>query len=108
MCFINTFSFQQVFFTEKFYDLTGALTHLSLMGASVVTSPVLINVAGGTQLASSVFRPLLATLCVLVWASRLGLFLFSRISRDGKDVRFDEIKPNTLRFFNAWQIQVRP
>ena len=36
---------------------------------------------------------------------RLGTFLFSRIHKAGKDDRFDAIKPDTFRFFNAWTIQ---
>lgn len=43
---------------------------------------------------------------VIVWALRLGTFLFVRISRSGGDGRFDEIKPDTLRFLGVWTIQV--
>jgi len=42
---------------------------------------------------------------VLIWALRLATFLFMRISRDGKDSRFDNIKNRPLRFFMAWTIQ---
>jgi steroid 5-alpha reductase family enzyme len=42
---------------------------------------------------------------VVIWASRLGLFLFRRILRAGKDARFDEIKPSFFRFLNFWTLQ---
>ena len=42
---------------------------------------------------------------VILWCTRLGYFLFSRISKDKKDGRFDEIKINPPRFFAAWTIQ---
>ena len=37
--------------------------------------------------------------------SRLGSFLFTRIKKDGKDGRFDDIKITPPRFFAAWTIQ---
>jgi steroid 5-alpha reductase family enzyme len=50
-------------------------------------------------------RAWLLAAMVAVWAGRLGTFLFRRVSRHGKDDRFDEIKPSFLRFLNAWTIQ---
>ena len=35
---------------------------------------------------------------VMAWASRLGLFLFTRVMKDGKDSRFDEIKQSPSRY----------
>jgi steroid 5-alpha reductase family enzyme len=42
---------------------------------------------------------------VVVWAVRLGSFLFRRVRKDGGDGRFDQIKLNPLRFFMTWTIQ---
>ena len=42
---------------------------------------------------------------VLIWAARLGTFLFRRVKKAGKDDRFDDIKPSFLRFLNVWTIQ---
>ena len=42
---------------------------------------------------------------VVVWASRLGAFLFRRVKRDGRDGRFDTIKTDPLRFFMTWTLQ---
>lgn len=79
--------------TEKFYDLTGSLTYISVTLAALLLSPQ----TGG--------RALLLTALVLIWAGRLGTFLFQRILKAGKDERFDEIKPSFLRFLNAWTLQ---
>jgi len=79
--------------TEHFYDLTGSITYLSVIGFAVVFSGDLDT------------RGLLAAIMVLVWAIRLGSFLVLRIRQDGKDDRFDEIKTKPLRFLSAWTLQ---
>lgn len=79
--------------TEKFFDLSGSLTYMFLAVYSLTMS--------GHYTA----RQLLVTLFVIIWATRLGAFLFLRIQRAGKDGRFDEIKHNLPRFFNMWTIQ---
>jgi steroid 5-alpha reductase family enzyme len=89
IAFIPAFIFQ----TEKFFDLTGSITYISV---------IIMAVAFGK--AMDVRTILLATL-VVVWAIRLGTFLFSRIQKAGKDDRFDEFKPSFIRFLNVWTIQ---
>jgi steroid 5-alpha reductase family enzyme len=42
-------------------------------------------------------RPVILSACAIVWAIRLGTFLFTRMLRDKKDQRFDEIKVNPPR-----------
>jgi steroid 5-alpha reductase family enzyme len=42
---------------------------------------------------------------VLIWATRLGSFLFGRIQKAGKDERFDEIKVSFPRFLLTWTVQ---
>jgi steroid 5-alpha reductase family enzyme len=42
---------------------------------------------------------------VLVWALRLGRFLFSRVTKLGKDDRFDNIRTNRKRFFRFFLLQ---
>ncbi len=79
--------------TEKFYDLTGSITYLSVIGLAIY---------GVGELDT---RSQLVAVMVVVWALRLGLFLFTRILQDGHDSRFDEIKVNPLRFLNAWTLQ---
>ena len=79
--------------TEKFYDVVGSLTYLSVIGLALWLTPQLSD------------RALIAAAMVLIWALRLGTFLFIRINQDGHDNRFDEIKVNPSRFFIAWSIQ---
>ncbi|MDQ0826959.1 steroid 5-alpha reductase family enzyme [Arthrobacter sp. B2I5] len=79
--------------TEKFYDLTGALTYISITVFLVLASP-------GVDA-----RGMLLAAMVVLWAARLGSFLFIRISKHGKDDRFDELKPDFFRFLNTWTIQ---
>jgi len=43
--------------------------------------------------------------CIVLWAIRLGSFLFMRIHKAGEDRRFRDIKPNFTRFFMTWTLQ---
>ena len=79
--------------TEKFFDLTGSLTYITVTSIAALLS-------GGLDA-----RTVLLWVLVLVWAIRLGTFLFTRIRKAGKDDRFDEIKPSFIRFLNVWNIQ---
>ncbi|MCB9761758.1 MAG: DUF1295 domain-containing protein [Alphaproteobacteria bacterium] len=82
--------------TERFYDLTGSLTYLTLIAFS-------LGVAATDHPPGA--RQLVVSTMVLVWAARLGSFLFRRIQRAGKDGRFDDIKTHPLRFLTAWSLQ---
>jgi steroid 5-alpha reductase family enzyme len=42
---------------------------------------------------------------VLVWAARLGTFLFIRINKIGKDVRFDGMREKFFAFLQFWLLQ---
>jgi len=79
--------------TEKFFDLTGSLTYISVTLIAVFFSKALD------------VRSILLAVLVVIWAIRLGTFLFGRIKKAGKDDRFDEIKPSFIRFLNVWTIQ---
>lgn len=79
--------------TEKFYDLTGSITYLTVMIAAVLLSPVRDA------------RSWLLLGMVSVWALRLGSFLFLRIKSAGEDRRFREIKQSFGRFLLAWTLQ---
>lgn len=87
--FIPAFLFQ----TERFYDLTGSLTYIAV---------AFLALAGSPQ--PDAPRILIAAL-VVMWATRLGTFLFLRIRADGEDVRFRSIKPHFLRFLMTWSLQ---
>jgi steroid 5-alpha reductase family enzyme len=79
--------------TEKYFDLTGSLTYISVITLALVFS---IGADG---------RSILLWALVVIWAARLGTFLFRRIKKAGKDDRFDELKPSFIRFLNVWTIQ---
>ncbi|HEX9077447.1 MAG TPA: DUF1295 domain-containing protein [Anaerolineae bacterium] len=79
--------------TERFYDLTGSITYISVTTLAVFFSR-------GVDA-----RAILLWVLVVIWAVRLGTFLFRRIQKRGKDDRFDEIKPSFMRFLNVWTIQ---
>jgi steroid 5-alpha reductase family enzyme len=42
---------------------------------------------------------------IIIWATRLGSFLFIRIKKAGEDIRFREIKKSPSRFFMTWTLQ---
>jgi steroid 5-alpha reductase family enzyme len=48
---------------------------------------------------------LVASLLVLVWAARLGTYLFRRILRTKVDHRFDGMRETPLRFARFWLLQ---
>ena len=79
--------------TERFFDLTGSITYISVTIMAVLLSPVVDG------------RSILLLALVVIWAARLGTFLFRRIHKAGKDARFDEIKPSFLRFLSTWTLQ---
>lgn len=79
--------------TEKFFDLTGGITFISVVAVAVALSPALDA------------RSLLLSGIVAVWAIRLSSFLFMRIRAAGEDRRFREIKKSFARFLLTWTIQ---
>ena len=79
--------------SERFFDLTGSITYISVTIIAVLLSPVVDG------------RSILLTVLVAIWAARLGTFLFRRIQKAGKDARFDELKPSFFRFLNVWTLQ---
>jgi len=79
--------------TEKFYDLTGSLSYISV---------VLVALWMSGQADS---RSLLLAALIIIWALRLGSFLFLRILADGSDSRFDKIKPRPISFLATWSLQ---
>jgi steroid 5-alpha reductase family enzyme len=79
--------------TEKFFDLTGSITYISVISIAALLSTGMDA------------RSILLWALVVIWAVRLGTFLFRRIRKAGKDDRFDELKPSFIRFLNVWTIQ---
>jgi steroid 5-alpha reductase family enzyme len=79
--------------TEKFFDLTGSITYITVLVIAVILSPTVD------------IRTLLLLGMISVWAIRLGSFLFRRIRAEGEDRRFREIKPSFARFLLTWTLQ---
>lgn len=92
---INWLAFVPAFLkrTERFYDLVGSATFAS----TTITALLLSGHAD--------VRAVVPAALVLVWAIRLGAFLFKRVHDDGGDGRFDEIKQSAPRFLVAWTLQ---
>ncbi len=89
LVFIPSFIFK----TEKFFDLTGSFSYMAVILTAFWLSPVKDT------------RSIIILVLVLVWATRLGSYLFKRILRDGKDKRFDQLKNNFLSFLMTWTLQ---
>ena len=88
-CFIPAYLLQ----TEKFYDLTGSITYISVILFTFFKSN------------SFTLTTVIISACVIIWAIRLGSFLFLRIKKDGEDKRFRSIKPSFTQFFMTWTLQ---
>jgi len=89
IAFIPAFIFQ----SEKFFDITGSFTYITITVVAVILAPVRDA------------RSFLLMALVIIWAVRLGTFLFKRVLKAGKDGRFDELKPNFFRFLSVWTLQ---
>jgi|TARA_B100001059_G_scaffold13513_2_gene10866 steroid 5-alpha reductase family enzyme len=91
VAFIPAYMFQ----TEKFFDLTGSITY-----SSVFIYCIYLATSGDLNWGS-----LVISILVILWAGRLGTFLFTRIAKDGEDKRFRTIKPDIAQFFMTWTLQ---
>jgi len=85
-----------IFKTEKFYDLTGSLTYIAAISFAIYAT----NNSNNFDLGS-----LIIGAAIIIWAVRLGSFLFMRVHRDKKDGRFDSIKTSFSQFFMTWTLQ---
>lgn len=81
-----------VYQTEHYFDLTGSLTYISL-------ALIALLFGQGDP------RSLLIGALVIIWAGRLGTFLFLRIRAAGEDRRFRSIKTDFLQFLMTWTLQ---
>ncbi len=90
--FIPAFLFK----TEKFYDISGSFTYISIVSYVCYQSYLL----KGFNLAN-----LILVFFIGFWAVRLGSFLFLRIHKAGEDRRFRLIKRSPTQFFMTWTLQ---
>ncbi|KAK1920891.1 hypothetical protein DB88DRAFT_513628 [Papiliotrema laurentii] len=110
-----TFAFQSVFAaysvpnkTDKFYDLAGSLGFISTTLLSLYY-PALRSLVSGPRIPFKPFdfashhpRQLIVSALYLLWAGRLGTFLFQRVLKHGKDSRFDDLKTDPKKFSAMW------
>tara|TARA_B110000495_G_C22937332_1_gene548263 strand:- start:460 stop:1233 length:774 start_codon:yes stop_codon:yes gene_type:complete len=85
-----------LFKTEKFYDLTGSFTYVAAISFALYST----NSSQNFDLGSFIIGA-----AIIIWAVRLGSFLFRRIHKDKKDGRFDSIKTSFSQFFMTWTLQ---
>ena len=83
----------RLFETEHYFDLVGSLTYITITLFAVQQA---VDIGLRQQIMAGV---------VVVWAARLGPFLFRRIQRAGEDRRFRKIKLSTPRFLVTWTLQ---
>lgn len=86
--FIPSYWFQ----TEHYFDLTGSLSYILTVVAAVLLNP------------SWDIRDAIIALMIVIWAGRLGSFLFFRIKKDGQDSRFVVMKTKFVWFLMTWTI----
>ena len=83
-----------VFKTEKFYDLTGTISYISIvLYVLLSSSDGVIN-----------FGNIVVSSLIIIWTLRLGTFLFIRIKKAGEDKRFREIKKSFSWFLMAFTV----
>ncbi|MEC8600038.1 MAG: DUF1295 domain-containing protein [Bacteroidota bacterium] len=83
--------------SEKYYDLFGGLSFISSIFLMLFLKIRITN-----DLST---REIILASCVLLWTIRLSFFLFRRVKRVGKDVRFDNLKFSFSKFLLAWMTQ---
>jgi steroid 5-alpha reductase family enzyme len=86
--FIPSFAFR----TEHYFDLTGSLSYITTTVVALVLNPTLD------------IRDLVICAMIIIWAARLGSFLFRRIKKDGQDKRFIVMKTKFTWFLMTWTI----
>ncbi|KIH94445.1 hypothetical protein SPBR_06028 [Sporothrix brasiliensis 5110] len=98
--------------SERFYDLTGALTNVAVVVLSLYlprwrAEAQLVTASPGAALTLEPphWRQAALSGAVALWAVRLGTYLFRRILREGKDSRFDAMRTKPAKLLFAWTAQ---
>ena len=100
LCTIIIFILQWIVFipsyllsTEHFFDLTGSITFITVSILAFLMNDF------------KNLRQWIVLILILIWALRLGSFLFLRIKKAGEDSRFTTIKKDFSVFFLTWNLQ---
>ena len=81
-----------LFKTEHYFDLTGSISFITTVIVALFLSPQLD------------VRDIVIGAMVVIWALRLGSFLFWRVKKQGKDNRFNVMKTQFLWFLMTWTL----
>jgi len=92
--------FNMVMFLIAFRNKTDKLTDISY--AVTFAGLVIYNMFVASELTT--YKWILAFM-IMLWSVRIGMYLFIRINRTGKDRRFDGMRENFWRFSGFWLIQ---
>ena len=79
--------------TDKLTDLSYAITFVALAFYGMLSAETL-----------SSYKWVISTM-IIVWAVRIGTFLYVRIQKTGKDRRFDDKRDSFVRFGSFWLLQ---
>ena len=83
--------------TEKFYDITGTVAYMSIL----ITTAYLLSIINNEVV---LLRSILSIIFVMIWAIRLGAFLFTRVIKVGEDKRFEDAKKSFSKFLMFFNI----
>ena len=81
-----------LFKTEHYFDLTGSISFITTVVVALALHPQLD------------IRDIVIGAMVVIWALRLGSFLFWRVKKQGKDNRFNVMKTQFLWFLMTWTL----
>jgi steroid 5-alpha reductase family enzyme len=99
LSFLISLAVNAAFFVIAAIRKTDVVTDLSY-SLSFAVLAIVLPLSGASKSVQ-----LVASVLVLVWAARLGVYLFRRILRIKVDHRFDEMRNSPLRFARFWFLQ---
>lgn len=79
--------------TDRFYDLTGGITYITMTILALILSQ---NLDARAWILGAI---------VIIWAARLSSFLFIRVTKSGGDSRFEERLKQPATLFLTWTLQ---
>ncbi|KAM9953446.1 hypothetical protein ACTFIW_006805 [Dictyostelium discoideum] len=92
--------------SERYYDVFGCGTFVLVGLLSLVKNYYYeIEHIGESGYVYGLRRALIVSIFIIVWSSRLVIFLNDRIKRNKKDKRFDKVRNNPKKFFIYWFMQ---
>ncbi len=99
LSFVVSLAVNAAFFVIAAIRKTDVVTDLSY-SLSFAVLAIVLPLSGASEPVQ-----LIASLLVLIWAARLGVYLFRRILRIKVDHRFDQMRDKPLRFARFWFLQ---